>query len=217
MKVREAMRPFGAPLPVPDEVPREGGGPAPGPSLPGPVTHQRDPQILFSNESVAQALRQLEVYGHDGLPVLSPDGQQILGWVTNAGVLRAIAQQIDTSRQQAPQAQLTADWAPGGPGPARREAPTPLTGYQVLEVTIPEGSSAAGQPLGAITWPHGWTAVSALHHRQLGTPDPSLVLSPGDRINLLVPRPPATVTAARGQPDESPRGPAGQAHSHPAD
>jgi hypothetical protein len=26
---------------------------------------------------VAQALRQLDVYGHDGLPVLSPDGQQI--------------------------------------------------------------------------------------------------------------------------------------------
>ena len=217
MKVREAMRPFGAPLPVPDEAPGEGGGQAPGPSLPGPVTHQRDPQILFSNESVAQALRQLEVYGHDGLPVLSPDGQQILGWVTNAGVLRAIAQQIDTSRQQAPQAQLTADWAPGDPDSARREAPTPLTGYQVLEVTIPEGSSAAGQPLGVITWPHGWTAVSALHNRQLGTPDPGLVLSPGDRINLLVPRPPAAITAARGQPDESPRGTAGQAHSHPAD
>ena len=40
---------------------------------------------------MAQALRQLDVYGHDGLPVLSPDGQQILGWVTNAGVLRAVA------------------------------------------------------------------------------------------------------------------------------
>jgi CIC family chloride channel protein len=216
MKVREAMQSFGAPLPVRDEPPGEGGGQAPGPPLPGPVTHQRDPQILFSNESVAQALRQLEVYGHEGLPVLSPDGQQILGWVTNAGVLRAIAQQIGTTRQQAPQAQLTAEWAPGDPEPARRKAPTPLTGYQVLEVTIPEGSSAAGQPLGAITWPHGWIAVSALHSRQLGTPDPDLVLSPGDRINLLVPSPPAMVTAARGQADESPRAAPGQAHSHPA-
>ena len=98
MKVREAMQPLGTPLPVPDAQPGEGGGPGPGPApLPGPVTRPRDPQILFSNESVAQALRQLEVYGHDGLLVLSPDGQQILGWVTDTGVLRAIAHQIDAS------------------------------------------------------------------------------------------------------------------------
>jgi CIC family chloride channel protein len=94
MKVREAMQPLGTPLPVPDAQPGEGAGPPP---LPGPVTRQRDPQVLFSNESVAQALRQLEVYGHDGLPVLSLDGQQILGWVTGTGVLRAIAHQIDAS------------------------------------------------------------------------------------------------------------------------
>ena len=60
---------------------------------------------------MAQAPRQLEVHGHDGLPVLSPGGQQILGWVTKAGVLRAIANQIDASGQQAPEAQLAAEWA----------------------------------------------------------------------------------------------------------
>jgi hypothetical protein len=41
------------------------------------------------------------------------------------------------------------------------------------------------------------TVLLALHKRQLGTPDTGLVLSPGDRINLLVPSPPATATAAR--------------------
>ena len=191
MKVREAMQPLGTPLPVPDGQPGGGDGQDPGPaSLPGPVTHQRDPQILFSNESVAQALRQLDVYGHDGLPVLSPDGQQILGWVTNAGVLRAIAQQIDASRQQAPEAQLTAEWAVGDPESAHRDPPTPLPGYQVLEITIPDDSYAAGQPLGAIAWPHGWTPVSMARDSQPGSPSPERILRAGDRINLLAPRPP---------------------------
>ena len=89
LKVREAMQQLGTPLAVPDGNASAANGKRPGPaSLPGPVTREYDPQILFSNESVAQALRQLEVYGNDGLPVLSPGGQQIQGWVTNASVLR---------------------------------------------------------------------------------------------------------------------------------
>ena len=45
-------------------------------SLPGPVTHEREPQAFFATESLAQALRQLVLYGRDGLPVLSADGRQ---------------------------------------------------------------------------------------------------------------------------------------------
>ena len=203
LKVSEAMQKLGTPLPVPDGQPGAGGGKSPGPApLPGLVTGERDPQVLFSNESVAQALRQLEVYGHDGLPVLSPDGAQVQGWVTNASVLRSIARRITVSGQQAPEGQLAAEWALADPESALRQPPTPLPGYQVLEVTIPDGSPAAGQPFGTVTWPPGWTPVSALHHRQLGTPDPGLVLSPGDRINLLVPSPPPPSTAHDGQAGE---------------
>lgn len=51
------------------------GRPAPDwPALAGPVTHQADPQSVFAAESLAQTLRQLEIYGRDGLPVLSADG-----------------------------------------------------------------------------------------------------------------------------------------------
>jgi hypothetical protein len=35
--------------------------------------------------------RQLKVYGHDGLPVLSADGHQIPGWVTAPDALRAVS------------------------------------------------------------------------------------------------------------------------------
>ena len=81
LKVASAMRPFRPPLPVPaiaagaGAATTNGDGAAPDwPALAGAVTYERDPQALFSTESLAQALRQLEVYGHDGLPVLSADG-----------------------------------------------------------------------------------------------------------------------------------------------
>ena len=182
------MQSLRTPLPVLDGQPGEGDGKGPGASLPGPVTREYDPQILFSNESVAQALRQLDVYGHDGLLVMSPDGQRIEGWATNASVLRAIAQQIDASRQQAPEAQLSAESAVGDPESAHRDPPAPLPGYQILEITIQDGSPAVGQPLRAMTWPHGWTPVSMACGSQPGNPGPERILGAGDRINLLAPR-----------------------------
>ena len=68
---------------------------------------------------------------------------------------------------------------------SRQEPPNPLPGYQVLEVTIEDGSPASGQALGAITWPPGSYPVSVLRNRTLQDAEPSLTLTPGDRINLL--------------------------------
>ena len=45
--------------------------------LVGPVTDTRQPQELFGDETLEQALRQLTLYDHDGLPVISHDGQQL--------------------------------------------------------------------------------------------------------------------------------------------
>jgi hypothetical protein len=75
-----------------------------------------------------------------------------------------------------------------GPGSAA-EPPTPLPGYQVLEVSIGPDSPAVGQALGALSWPSGWIPVSALHERSLQEADPGLTLAPGDRVNLLAPAP----------------------------
>ena len=93
LKITDVMRPFRPALPVPPDSTApaaHGGSPAgngstPEPdAVPGPVTCRHDPQALFASESLSQALRQLEVYGRDGLPVLSPDGQRVEGWVTGA-------------------------------------------------------------------------------------------------------------------------------------
>ena len=81
----DAMRAFQPALPA-DPGP---GAPAAGyPALPGPVTGQLPPQVLFATESLTQAVRQLELYGRDGLPVISDDGQRLQGWLTTATCCR---------------------------------------------------------------------------------------------------------------------------------
>jgi chloride channel protein, CIC family len=59
--------------------------PAPAPSL------DTYPVTLRGSYSLAHALGQLEPHGADRVPVLSPDGNRIEGWLTGADVLRAIA------------------------------------------------------------------------------------------------------------------------------
>jgi chloride channel protein, CIC family len=205
LKIADAMRPFRRPLPIPPSTQAsatsagaDGGGTAPGAAaLPGPVIYQADPQALFATESVAQALRQLEVYGHDGLPVLSADGHQIPGWVTAPDVLRAIARQITTTQARAIQAQESAGRDHTHPGALPQHPPTALPGYQLTEITITADSPAAGRKLADLHWPPGSTPVTVLRGHQLRPPQPDLSLAPGDRLSLLTAVP-------DGSPDHDP-------------
>jgi Trk K+ transport system NAD-binding subunit len=73
-----------------------------------------------------------------------------------------------------------------------RHPPAPLPGYQLVEITIPGSSRAAGRTLADVAWPPGSTPVSVLHGRRLHAPDPGLTLATGDRVSLLIPdSPPA--------------------------
>ena len=198
MKLADVMRPFRPALPVPPDggtpaaqgVSPDGNGTRPGPeAIPGPVTYRHDPQALFASESLGQTLRQLEVYGHDGLPVLSADGQQIQGWATSAGVLRALARQISGTHDETAQAQAAAEWDHVDGKAALRHPPTPLPGYQVIEIAITDDSPAAGRNLRDVRWPPASTLVSVLRGRRLHAPDPDFTLAPGDRVSLLIPAP----------------------------
>jgi hypothetical protein len=53
------------------------GGQRDGTALPGLVAERHDLQTLFASESLGPALRQLAVYGRDGLPVVSADERQL--------------------------------------------------------------------------------------------------------------------------------------------
>jgi CIC family chloride channel protein len=183
LKAADAMRPFPAPI----TVPRQPQAPVPGLRahlLPGKITYQRDPQAVYEGESITQTLRQLDVYGRDGLPVLSGDGSQVLGWITNASVLQAVAAKIGTSPRQAAPAPVGCEPTRPG-GPARPS--NPLRGYEVIEIRLEPGSPAAGQSLGAIRWPDHAFPVSIQRDRRLDQPDPAITLADGDRINVLTP------------------------------
>jgi chloride channel protein, CIC family len=213
LKVADAMRPFRPPLPVPPTAPAsaEAGAAAAGAdggtaALPGPVVYQADSQALFATESVAQALQQLEVHGHDGLPVMAADGRQIPGWITAPDVLAAIARQLSTAQAQTQQAQLSTDWDHAGLGAIPQNPPNALPGYQVTEITVTAGSPAAGRKLADVTWPPGATPVIVLRGPQLRSPAPEIILAPGDRVSLL--------TAA---PEDSPElDPGGDHQTRPA-
>ncbi|HEY1618919.1 MAG TPA: TrkA C-terminal domain-containing protein, partial [Streptosporangiaceae bacterium] len=171
-------------------------------TLAGPVSYQGDPQALFATESLAQALRQLEVYGHDGLPVLSADGRQVQGWITAPGVLRAIARQLTAPDAETAPAQATADGEHADPDTIRQHPPTPLPGYRLTEIAITSGSPAAGQKLKDVAWPLASMPLSVLRSRRLRPPHPELVLAPGDHVSLLTSAPDGSPErpAANGNP-----------------
>jgi chloride channel protein, CIC family len=203
LKAADAMQPFPAPFPV--AAPAGGNGARPDRvRLPGPVTHRQDPQAVYASESLAQTLRQLHVYGRDGLPVLSGDGQQVQGWITSASVLQAVAAEIGTAPPQ------TGPARPAGPGQdptAAEPPPTPLPGYQVLEIAVGPRSPAAGMALSSIRWPAGTIPVAVLRRRSLQEPDPGLILAAGDRVSLLAPAPDADRNGPAGHPDRHDPGP----------
>jgi CIC family chloride channel protein len=190
LKITEAMLPFRPPREVPGKLTADGGGSAAErwPDMPGTVVSEFVPQTLFSSESLAQALRQLEVYGRDGLPVLSSDGRLVQGWVTNVSVLNALARQISAARAETAQAQVGADRAHADTE-SLEHPPAPLVGYRVIEIAVTAGSPAAGQKMGLVSWPPDSTPVSVLRGRRLRPPNPDITLNPGDQVSLLVPAP----------------------------
>jgi chloride channel protein, CIC family len=203
LKTADVMRPFSDPLAVAPGPDGDGRAAPALARLAGPVTYRGDPQTVLASESLAQALRQVAAYGRDGLPVLSGDGQQVQGWITSTSVLDTVAREIGGLPPQAAAAGLR----PGGES-SRQDLPNPLPGYQVLEVTIEDGSPASGKALGAITWPPGNFPVSVLRNRRLQDAEPSLALIPGDRINLLARAPrPSVSPLAHDKPDSDHDGP----------
>lgn len=158
-------------------------------ALLGPVTRVREPQALFANDSLAQALRQLVLYGRDGLPVIDTDARSVQGWLTNQNVLRAVATRFTDVRPDVAVGRLAAGLGDAQqPETAEHDPRSQLDGYCIVEHTLDSGSAAAGRVIGDLDWPDGHFPVSVLHKRQLIDADAGLRLAVGDRVNLLVPK-----------------------------
>jgi CIC family chloride channel protein len=194
LKITDVMHPFRPALPVPPGAEaaqrdgRDGGSGQPDrTAFLGLVAERRDIQTLFASESLGPALRQLAVYGRDGLPVVSADERQLEGWVTSEGVLRALARRVAGTAAEAVDAQAAADGEPDDPQAMLEHPSVPLPGYYVAEITITGNSPAAGRKLGDVSWPHASIPVLVLRDGSLKQPHPDTILGPGDRISLLIP------------------------------
>jgi len=156
--------------------------------LVGPVTGTREPQALFAEEDLEHALRQLVLFGRDGLPVLSHDGQHLRGWITRNDVLSVLGQRIAEATREIKRGALAAEFALEDPVAGLHDPPTPLRGYELVELAVGAGSPALGRRLGEIRWPPGCRVVAVTEGREIRAASDEMQLRPGERVILLAPQ-----------------------------
>lgn len=157
------------------------------PVLAGPVLRSRKPQALFPDETLNQALRQLVIYGRDGLPVVSAETHEVIGWITNRNVLAAVNERLEATTAEAEQAELAADFGARDPQARLHEPNTPLNGYEILEITITRDALASGRRVGDLAWPSGSLVVATTHRGRTSAAHMATRLDAGDRITVLTP------------------------------
>jgi len=155
----------------------------------GPVTAVDQPQALFPDEDLEQALRQLVLFGREGLPVLSHDGQQLRGWITRQDLLRALGDRVTASTPEIERGALAAEFAIDDPESRVHVPTTPLQGYRVVEMTIGPGSPASGRRAGELDLPAGFVLVAVGEDGKTVAPQDNIQLHPGDKVVVLAPVP----------------------------
>lgn len=166
-------------------------------ALLGPVTRVREPQALFANDSLAQALRQLVLYGRDGLPVIDTGARQVQGWLTNQNVLHAVDNYLAEVQPDIAASHRAAAWADPKAQSAEHDPRSQLAGYRIVEYTLEPESAGVGRILGELDWPAGHFPVYLHRERRVVGADANIRLAAGDRINILVP------VASDGEGDSS--------------
>ncbi len=186
-------------------------------ALLGPVTRVRDPQALFSNDSLAQALQQLDLYGRDGLPVIDTDARWVQGWLTNQNVLRAIGAYLAAAQPDIAASRQAAKWADPKAATAEHDPRSQLAGYRIVEhpwhpTRLPLAASSAnwtGQPVTS-PCPYSTTADSSRPTRPSGSARAtgSTSSSPTSATATSTARPPTAATRRRpatpGNPTDTP-------------
>jgi CIC family chloride channel protein len=206
LTVADVMRPLvgedGRPVPlgVGGEGQRSEGEPTlPWDAVAGTVNDIRQPQVLFPDEVLAQALRQIALFGRNGLPVVARDGEHLLGWVTRQDVLAALAERVGATRREAKRGRSATEGrrvhGGGRPSPS-----SPLDGYEIVEVVFRPGAPGIGHRLSELSWPPGSIVVGVTEGRDVVAPRDDIEIRVSERVVLIAPASPPTAKTAEAVP-----------------
>ncbi len=145
------------------------------------------PHALFPNETLEQALRQLLVYGRQGLPVMGEDGDSVVGWLDSRDLLREFARRLGQTVRQTPAGARAASWGADSPAAAARAPHNPLRGYSLVSLDVREGDRGAHQAVRDVPWPPASLVVAVRHGGLSAPPRGDTRLEPGDRVTVLLP------------------------------
>jgi CIC family chloride channel protein len=163
----------------------------------GPVMTTETPQILFTDEDLEHAMRQLVLFGREGLPVLSHETGQLRGWITRADALAPLVARVDAASAEIELgAEASAEIERGAAAPAlvpgalgtRAHVPTtPLSGYRLVELEVANDSPAVGRPISEIRWPRATIPVARSSGDALIAVRQEDELHAGERLIVLAP------------------------------
>jgi chloride channel protein, CIC family len=153
----------------------------------GPVVAVDQPQALFPDEDLEQALRQLVLFGHDGLPVLSHDGEHLRGWISRQDLLQALGDRLAAAAPEIERGAVAAEFAVDHPEVRVHSPTTPLEGYRMVEVQLEAGSPASGRRANELGLPSGSLVVAVRRGEKLVAAQDGLQLDPGDTVIILAP------------------------------
>jgi CIC family chloride channel protein len=151
------------------------------------VSQAPGPHALFPNETLEQALRQLLVYGRQGLPVMGEDGDSVVGWLDSRDLLREFGRRLGQTARQTPAGARAASWGADSPALAARTPHNLLRGYSLVSVVLRDGDPAAHQVVREVQWPPGSLVVAVRRGGLSAPPRGDTRLEPGDRVTVLLP------------------------------
>lgn len=147
---------------------------------------------LDPGQTLEQALAVLVRQDRSGLPVVTPDNREILGWLTHRDVLAAYNTQLQRGVQQAQTAAGAAvlarpPSAPSSPPPAVAHALTRLQDYRLVDLELIDNSPPVGQPVAQVPWPPSSLLIGIRRDGAPFTATDDTRLEQGDRLTLLIP------------------------------
>jgi CIC family chloride channel protein len=154
----------------------------------GVIVSCSQPQTLFGDETLEQAIRQLVLFGPTkGLPVLRE--HRLIGWVTYHDVLRSLAERMSQVEGQTVSASLAAEWAYPHASTQLRVPPTPLEGYRLVEIRVNREKSDTRRVIEDVVLPAGAIALAVQRGDTTIVANDATELENGDHLLCLIPTP----------------------------